>query len=194
MDNTDLIKLCIWIFFTQFIYGYYLYSYTKFQTTSITLHCVKSIHPYSNFSGPYFPAFGLNSERYSVSPRTQSECLKIQTRKTPNTDTFHALLDFRLDSILPFSSKLEFYFTFFTSWSSPLHLYSVETFPGGNCVYLTKIGHHYKEVYGTLSSLAKSYENSKRYLQHQNKIINENADTLRPMVLSHGMFKLEFKI
>ena len=123
MDNTDLIKLCIWIFFTQFIYGYYLYSYTKFQTTSITLHCVKSIHLYSNFSGPYFPAFGLNSERYSVSLGTQSECLKIQTRKTPNTDTFHALLDFRLDPILPFSSKLEFYFTFFhllVFTSSPL--------------------------------------------------------------------------
>ena len=33
------------------------------------------------FSGPYFPAFGLNEERYSVSLRIQSECAKIWTRK-----------------------------------------------------------------------------------------------------------------
>ena len=33
------------------------------------------------FSGPYFPAFGLNTERYGVSPRIQSECRKILTRK-----------------------------------------------------------------------------------------------------------------
>ena len=31
-------------------------------------------------SGPYFPAFGLNMERYFVSLRVQSECRKIRTR------------------------------------------------------------------------------------------------------------------
>ena len=36
---------------------------------------------YGVFSGPYFPAFGLNTERYSVSLRIQSECGKIRTRK-----------------------------------------------------------------------------------------------------------------
>ena len=41
------------------------------------------------FSGPYCPAFGLNTERYSVSHRIQSECGKILTGKTPNMDTFH---------------------------------------------------------------------------------------------------------
>ena len=46
------------------------------------------------FSGPYFPAFGLSTKRYRVSLCIQSECLKIQTRKTQNTDTFHALDDF----------------------------------------------------------------------------------------------------
>ena len=45
-----------------------------------------------SFSGPYFPAFGLNTERYSVSLRIQSECGKIRTRKTLNTETFHAVL------------------------------------------------------------------------------------------------------
>ena len=43
------------------------------------------------FSVLYFPAFGLNTERYSVYLRIQSECKKIKTRKTPNTDTFHAV-------------------------------------------------------------------------------------------------------
>ena len=33
------------------------------------------------FSGPYFPVFGLNTERYGVSLRIQSEYGKIQTRK-----------------------------------------------------------------------------------------------------------------
>ena len=53
-------------------------------------HCVKSVHIRS-FSGPYFPAFGLNTERYGVSLPIQSECGKIRTRKTPNTDTFQAV-------------------------------------------------------------------------------------------------------
>ena len=51
---------------------------------------VKSVRIRS-FSGPYFPAFGLNTKRYSVSLRIQSECTKIRTRKTPNTDTFYAV-------------------------------------------------------------------------------------------------------
>ena len=36
---------------------------------------------YKVFSGPYFPVFGLSTERYSVSLRIQSECEKIRTRK-----------------------------------------------------------------------------------------------------------------
>ena len=47
--------------------------------------------PYLEFSGPYFSTFGLNSERYGVSHLIQSECGKIRTRKTSNTDTFHAV-------------------------------------------------------------------------------------------------------
>ena len=45
-----------------------------------------------SFSGPYFPAFGLNTERYPLSLfYIQSECGKIRTRKTPNTDNFPAV-------------------------------------------------------------------------------------------------------
>ena len=36
---------------------------------------------YGVFSGPYFSSFGLNTERYFVSLRIQSECGKIRTRK-----------------------------------------------------------------------------------------------------------------
>ena len=53
-------------------------------------HCVKSVR-IRRLSDPYFPAFGLNMERYSVSLRIQFECGKIRTRKTPNMDTFHAV-------------------------------------------------------------------------------------------------------
>ena len=57
-----------------------------------------------SFSGPYFPAFGLNTERYgpeklrirTVSLRIQPECGKLQTRKTSNTDTFHVVIAFNL--------------------------------------------------------------------------------------------------
>ena len=45
-----------------------------------------------SFSRPYFPAFGLNTEKYGVSLRIQFECGKIRTRKTKNTDTFHPVL------------------------------------------------------------------------------------------------------
>ena len=56
-----------------------------------TVHCVKSVCIRS-FSGQYFPAFRLNTERHGASLRIQSKCWKIRTRKTPNMDTFHALL------------------------------------------------------------------------------------------------------
>ena len=54
--------------------------------------CVKSVCIRS-YSGLYFPAFGLNTERYRVSLCIYSECEEIQTRITPNTDIFHAVSD-----------------------------------------------------------------------------------------------------
>ena len=52
-------------------------------------HWVKSV-PFRSYSGPYFPAFGLNTKRYSVSLRIRSECGKIRTRITPNTETLRS--------------------------------------------------------------------------------------------------------
>ena len=60
-------------------------------------HRKKSVRIWS-FSDLYFPTFGLNTvryglntERYRLSLRIQSKCGKIQTIKTPNPDTFHAV-------------------------------------------------------------------------------------------------------
>ena len=55
-----------------------------------TKHCVKSVRIRS-FSGPSFPAFGSNMERYGVFIRSYFECGEIRSRKTLNTNTFHAV-------------------------------------------------------------------------------------------------------
>ena len=53
-------------------------------------HCIRSVRIRS-CSGPHFPAFGLNTERYSGSLYIHSKCGKIRTRITPNTNTFYAV-------------------------------------------------------------------------------------------------------
>ena len=58
-----------------------------------TKYCVKSVHIRS-YSCPYFPAFVLNTVIHGISVRIQSECGKIGTRITPNTDTFYAVFSF----------------------------------------------------------------------------------------------------
>ena len=55
------------------------------------MHCKKSVRIRS-YSGPYFSAFGLNTEIYSISLRIQSECGRMRTRITPDTDTFYAVM------------------------------------------------------------------------------------------------------
>ena len=56
---------------------------------TINIHCVKGVSIRS-YSGPHFPAFILNTEKYGVSLRIHSKYVKIRTRTTPNMDTFHA--------------------------------------------------------------------------------------------------------
>ena len=48
--------------------------------------------PIRSYSCLYIPAFRLNTKRYGVSLRIQSECGEIRTRITPNADTFYAVL------------------------------------------------------------------------------------------------------
>ena len=74
---------------------------------SIWIHGVlRKNCPYSELSWsaffPHFPAFGLNTKRYGVSLRIQSECGKMQkkrwTRITPNTDSFYACRNLKVFS------------------------------------------------------------------------------------------------
>ena len=44
-------------------------------------YTARKMSKYGVFSGAYFPAFGLNTERYGFSLRIQSKCGKIRTRK-----------------------------------------------------------------------------------------------------------------
>ena len=46
------------------------------------LHNARKVSKYDGvFSGTYFPAFGLNTERYKVENAKKCECRKIRTRK-----------------------------------------------------------------------------------------------------------------
>ena len=82
---------CCWLTIALFLFQlhlnllYYKYEPTSWELRVYHIHCVKSVRTRS-YSGPYLPVFGLNTERYS------DECEKIQTRITPNTDTFYAVI------------------------------------------------------------------------------------------------------
>ena len=65
------------------------------------IHCVKSVRIQS-FSGPYFPVFRPNM---SVSIRIQSKYGKVRTRKTPITNTFHAVVTSNKGFIINASSN-----------------------------------------------------------------------------------------
>ena len=59
--------------------------------TKPDIYCVKSVRIRS-YSDTLFATFILNTERYSVSLRIQSECGKIRIRITANTDNFYAVI------------------------------------------------------------------------------------------------------
>ena len=64
-------------------------------------HCVQGVRIW-RYSGQFFPTFELNTKRHGVSLRIQSECGKMWTRVTPNTDAFHAVI--RMQKIAELSS------------------------------------------------------------------------------------------
>ena len=66
-----------------------LTSLTTFVLSNL-YHSVKIVL-IRNFTGPYFPTFRLDTGRYKVSLRIQSEWDIIRTRKAPNTDTFYPM-------------------------------------------------------------------------------------------------------
>ena len=54
---------------------------TENQSSFTFRNTAWKVSKYRVFSGPYFPAFGLNTERYELSLRIRSKCGKIRTRK-----------------------------------------------------------------------------------------------------------------
>ena len=65
---------------------------TRSCKLTLNLHksVVKSVSIWS-FSGPHFPAFEQNKEIEKDFLRIHSKLGKIQTRKTPGTESFYAL-------------------------------------------------------------------------------------------------------
>ena len=62
-------------------------------------HTFESNHFINNFVTIFFPAIFVKYEpstKYEVAFRIQSECWKIRTRITPNTDTFHSVTIFHI--------------------------------------------------------------------------------------------------
>ena len=53
---------------------------------------------YGVFSGPYFPLFGLNKERYSV---FSANVEKYGPEKSPYLDTFHAVFYTTTSALAP---------------------------------------------------------------------------------------------
>ena len=68
-----------------------LYSLLIFKMLLLWIPLCKKC-PYLQFFGPYFPSFGLSTEKYGVSLCIQSKCGKTRTRNTRNLDTFHPVI------------------------------------------------------------------------------------------------------
>ena len=68
-----------------------LYSLLVFKMLLLWIPLCKKC-PYLEFFGPYFPSFGLSTEKYGVSLCIQSKCGKTRTRNTRNLDTFHSVI------------------------------------------------------------------------------------------------------
>ena len=73
---------------------------------------------YGVISVLYFPAFGLNTERYEVTLRIQSECGKIRTRNNSVFGHFSCSVSDK-KFIVKFSVKFKFNVKFFYSKWSP---------------------------------------------------------------------------
>ena len=64
----------------------------SFQKVQYGDYTLRNKCQYSELFWSAFPTFGLNMEGYGVSLCIQSECRKMRTRITSNTDTFHVVI------------------------------------------------------------------------------------------------------
>ena len=120
-----IIQECIEIFDTNVVSLSFLFTAWK-------------VYKWGVFSGPYFPAFELNAERYFLSFRIQSECWKIRTRK--NSLFGH----FSRSASINIKSTYFFFITFFwyINWVFLLIFITKNTNSNGtlffNFVYISK--------------------------------------------------------
>ena len=90
--STEFYGLIIGTSFSQCFLGWIenVFSFQMYKAFE-SIHCWKNVRIWS-FSGSYCPAFGLNTERHGVSLHIHSECEKIRTIKTTDTDAFHTVI------------------------------------------------------------------------------------------------------
>ena len=99
-----------------------IYQYFNRHLTNPCQQCQKIVHIWS-YSGPHFLAFKLNVERYGVSLHIQSESGKMQSRITPNTDTFYTVQYFNLNQSLQiFSWYLTYQSLLIFRWGTHLYM------------------------------------------------------------------------
>ena len=79
--HTRFSEISSLFFIFRYIFPFFIFRYIFPFFSNHRLHTAWKVSKYRVFSGPYFPAFGLNMERYRVSLRIQSEFWKIRTTK-----------------------------------------------------------------------------------------------------------------
>ena len=82
-ENTELL---VFFYFTQSTHRISCNPILKIKSLPLHKKC-----PFLDFPGLYFPLFRLNMEIYRGNLCIHSKCGKIQTRNTPNMDTFYAV-------------------------------------------------------------------------------------------------------
>ena len=65
--------------------------YRSWSWEIVQVNTAGKVSVFGDFLVRNFPAFWLNTERYGACLCILFKCGKVRTRKTPNTDTFHAL-------------------------------------------------------------------------------------------------------
>ena len=87
VNSISKTQILVWLHFLIYLF---CKNIDRSYLQSLNYNYVKSVRIRS-FFGPFFPAFGLNTDRCGVYLRVLSEYGEIPTKITPNTDTFHTV-------------------------------------------------------------------------------------------------------
>ena len=91
-----LLQISLLLSVFRFFSGNYLFIWTEYgDSLSISyLNTAWKVSKYGVISGPYFPVFGLNTERYGVSLHIESKYRKIRTRNNTVFGHFSRSVEF----------------------------------------------------------------------------------------------------